>query len=281
VPEPVLVALWCAAALAVTGLLAFGWPPMRSVDVESLAGFTRLAIHHPRLANAASRAVSGGTLLTYAAGGAILAAALMERRRRLAIAIPLTLAAADATSELLKQLIVQTRTDQIPASSWPSGHAAAVMTLALCAVVVVPHALRPIAALLATGASIGVAYIVLILGWHFPSDVIGGIFVAGAWVSIMLAVVSRSEGARLWARTDGYSGRLTMLMPLALVTTGVCALALSEGLVAMHASRRASMLGAMVLIALLVASLMAALVATLPLLGPPRMRVRIARPADR
>jgi membrane-associated phospholipid phosphatase len=277
VSAPVLFALSCAAALALTGLLAFRWPSLRSVDAESLAGFTRLAIHHPRLANAASWAASGGTLATYAAGGAILAAvALMQRRRRLAVAIPITLLAADATAELLKQLVVQTRharllaaADQIPAASWPSGHAAAVMTLALCTVVVVPRALRPAAALLAAGASVGGAYIVLILGWHFPSDVIGGIFVAGAWVSLMLAVVSWSEGARPSARTGG--GRLAMLTPLALVTTGVCALALCEGLVAMHASLNALMLAAMALIALLVASLMAGLVATLAVLGPPRV----------
>jgi membrane-associated phospholipid phosphatase len=280
VSEPVLFALSCAAALALTGLLAFRWPSLRSVDAESLAGFTRLAIHHPRLASAASRAASGGTLATYAAGGAILAAvALVQRRHRLAVAIPITLIAADATAELLKQLVVQTRhsrllaaADQIPAASWPSGHAAAVMTLALCTVVVVPRALRPAAALLAAGASVGGAYIVLILGWHFPSDVIGGIFVAGAWVSIMLAVVSRSEGARPSARTGRFAGRLAMLMPLVLVTTGTCALALCEGLVAMHASRGASMLAAMALIALLVALLMAGLVATLAVLGPPRVR---------
>jgi hypothetical protein len=63
-PVPVLIALSCAAALAMTGLLAFRWSPMRSVDAESLAGFARLAVHHPRLTSAASWAASGGTLLT-------------------------------------------------------------------------------------------------------------------------------------------------------------------------------------------------------------------------
>jgi membrane-associated phospholipid phosphatase len=275
VPDPVLVALSCAAALAMTGLLAFAWPPVRSVDAQSLAGFTRLAIHHPRLANAASWAASGGTLATYAVGGAILAAvALMRGRRRLAIAIPLTLVAADATAELLKRLVVQTRhsqllavTDRIPASSWPSGHAAAITTLALCAVVVAPHAMRGVTALLAAGAAIGVAYIVLMLGWHFPSDVVGGILVAGAWVWVMLAVVSLSGGSARAARTAGSSGRLTMVTALALVAACGCGVALCEGLVAAHASLGASMLAAMILIAVLVASLTAGLVATLAVLG--------------
>jgi membrane-associated phospholipid phosphatase len=281
VPVPVVVALSCAAALALTGLLAFSWSPGRSADAESLAAFTRLATHHPRLAHAADWTASGATLASYVAAGAILAAvALVQRRRRLAVAIPFTLAAADATAELLKQLIAQPRHsallaagDQIAPASWPSGHAAAMMTLALCAVVVAPRALRPLAALLAAAAAIGVAYIVLILGWHFPSDVIGGILVAGAWVWIMLAAVSWSEGARL---AGGSAGRLTMLTPVALVATGVCALALCEGLVAIHASLNESMLAAMVLIAVLVASLMAGLLATLAVLGPRRVRVPLA-----
>jgi membrane-associated phospholipid phosphatase len=284
VSGPVLIALSCASALAMTGLLAFGWSPMRSIDAESLAGFIRLSIQHPRLAHAADWTASGATLPTYAAAGAILAAvALIRRRRRLAIAIPFTLAAADATAELLKYLVVQPRHshllaagDQVSPSSWPSGHAAAATTLALCAVVVVPRALRPLAALVAAAGSIGVAYIVLMLGWHFPSDVVGGILVAGAWVWVMLAVVSWSEGARPSVASGAAAGRLTMLTPVALVAIGLCALALCWGLVAMDASLGASMLAAMVLIALLVASLTTGLVAALRALGPPRGRAPLA-----
>ena len=45
---------------------------------------------------------------------------------------------------------------------------------------VAPRGLRPLAALLGTGLAIGVSFSILVLGWHFPSDVLGGFFIAGA-----------------------------------------------------------------------------------------------------
>ena len=65
--------------------------------------------------------------------------------------------------------------------------------VALCAVLVAPRGLRPLAALLGTGLAIGVSYSILVLGWHFPSDVLGGFFVAGATTSLALAALWSAE----------------------------------------------------------------------------------------
>ena len=54
------------------------------------------------------------------------------------------------------------------------------MALALCAVLAVPARWRPAAATAGGLFALGVAYAILALGWHFPSDVIGGYLVAGA-----------------------------------------------------------------------------------------------------
>ena len=69
----------------------------------------------------------------------------------------------------------------------PSGHATATMTLVLCAIVVVPPAWRRVAAVLGVAVALAVSYTALILAWHFPSDVLGGLLVAGSWTWLMLA----------------------------------------------------------------------------------------------
>ena len=67
------------------------------------------------------------------------------------------------------------------------------MTLALCAVLVAPPAWRATVALVGGAFAIGVGYGVVVLGWHFPSDVIGGFLVAGAWTSVAVAMLRRFE----------------------------------------------------------------------------------------
>ena len=67
------------------------------------------------------------------------------------------------------------------------------MTLALCAVLVAPPALRAATAVLGGAFAVGVGYAVLVLGWHYPSDVLGGFLVAGLWTSLAVAVLHRVE----------------------------------------------------------------------------------------
>jgi membrane-associated phospholipid phosphatase len=65
-------------------------------------------------------------------------------------------------------------------ASWPSGHSTAAMVIALAAVIAAPAGLRAVVTVvgLAFAALVGAA--VVGLGWHFPSDVVGGYLVAGA-----------------------------------------------------------------------------------------------------
>src|SRR3954454_7543704 len=76
-----------------------------------------------------------------------------------------------------------------------SRHATAALTLALCAVLVAPRRLRPVVAFLGALFAAAVAYAILILAWHFPSDVLGGFFVAATWVlgavTVLLALEQR------------------------------------------------------------------------------------------
>ena len=79
------------------------------------------------------------------------------------------------------------------------------MMLALCAVLVSPRRLRPLVALLGTALAVGVSYSILVLGWHFPSDVLGGFLVAGGWTSLTLAGLWWARGSL--AGAHGPSGR--------------------------------------------------------------------------
>jgi hypothetical protein len=70
------------------------------------------------------------------------------------------------------------------------------MSLALCAVLAVPARWRPAAAAAGGLFSLAVAYAILVLGWHFPSDVIGGFLVAALWTSFAVAAVAKLDELR-------------------------------------------------------------------------------------
>ena len=72
------------------------------------------------------------------------------------------------------------------------------MTMALCAVLAAPPRLRPTVAAIGSAYAVAVAYSILTLGWHFPSDVFGGYLVAS---------IVRAAGDRRDQRLRGRAGR--------------------------------------------------------------------------
>ena len=63
----------------------------------------------------------------------------------------------------------------------PSGHTTAVMSLALALVIVSPPRLRPLAAAAGGLLTVATVFSLLVLGSHYPSDIVGGLLVATAW----------------------------------------------------------------------------------------------------
>jgi len=192
----IAAALACLAGLIVTGVLAELVPAAHVRDSASLRGFaslrdTRLSQVLERIAHLADGAPY--TLV----GMAIVITALVRSRRRLALVVSGVLVAAPATTEVLKQLLATPRSTNvidaynIASASWPSGHATAAMTLALCGVLVVPARMRPLAAIAGGLFTVAVSYAVLVWVWHFPSDVIGGLFVAGTYGALAVATLRR------------------------------------------------------------------------------------------
>ena len=70
------------------------------------------------------------------------------------------------------------------------------MSLALCCVLVVGPQLRALAALLGAGYAIAVGYALVALGWHLPSDVLGGFLVAATFTLLGAAALAALEARR-------------------------------------------------------------------------------------
>jgi hypothetical protein len=117
---------------------------------------------------------------------ATIAAGYKLRGLRTAAAVTVLLVGANLTSQVLKPLLAyhrelyytQFKLFNIRDAAFPSGHATAAMALALAVLIVVPRSYRPLAAVVGAAFTISVSFSVLILEWHFPSDVVGGYLIA-------------------------------------------------------------------------------------------------------
>jgi len=177
--------------------MAFAVPGARSLDAQALRAFEALGQNGHVLR--ASAAVISATPAAIAILTALLAlVAFHDGRRMLAAAIPLATIGAVVSADLLKALIDETRFSpvlgfgQLTASSWPSGHSTAAMMGLLCALLVAPRRRRRIVAVAGSAAVLLVCCSLLVQGVHYPSDVLGGMLLAGLWTSLTLAVVRRS-----------------------------------------------------------------------------------------
>lgn len=190
----------CVALLLVTWYAAHYVGVVKRVDVSILGGFAEL--HRPfldRLTSFVAQLCNPHPYVVLAAVPVLVA--LARGRPRVAIAIGLILLGANASTELLKPLLAGPRDtvwrSPIINASWPSGHATAAMSLALCAVIAAPQRWRPMVAAAMSAFAIAVCYSFLELGWHYPSDVLGGFLVATTWTLLGAAALSLYEARRL------------------------------------------------------------------------------------
>jgi hypothetical protein len=121
-------------------------------------------------------------------------------------------------------------------AAFPSGHATAAMSIALAAVLVAPPRARPFAALLGAAFALSMGFCIVSLGWHFPSDVVGGFLLATGWTLVIAAALRAAAGR--WPERSGRT-RVTAAFQRgvdAVATLGAAALAfglvLGTGLVA-------------------------------------------------
>jgi membrane-associated phospholipid phosphatase len=185
--------------LLLTWLLAFHVGFVRRADTRILGGFVNL--NRPRVDSVATFIADLCNPRPYVYfAGVVMLVALGRRRPGVALVIGMILLGANVTTQLLKPLLAEPRPvlpggGQVAAASWPSGHATAAMSLALCATLAVPARLRPAVAALGGLFAVAVTYAFLTLGWHYPSDVFGGFLVATVWTLLGVALLF-ATGAR-------------------------------------------------------------------------------------
>ena len=137
---------------------------------------------------------------------------MLGGRTRAGIAVGAAVLGAEVTAQALKQVLAFQRPypadHYLPAASWPSGHTTAAVSLLLGLLIVLPPRLRPPVAVLGAGFAALVGASLLLLGSHYPSDVLGGVLVATAWCAVAFAV-SGSDPAPIEARTSRSLRRAT------------------------------------------------------------------------
>lgn len=204
VAQPLKLAAACAGAFALLLALAYVPGPARSLDGTALQQLGTL--QHTTVAALADRLVVFGDPAQVGLIGIALAlVALARGRRRLALGVVVLLGATSVGSQVLKALLAHPRPGHPTAvgpvvpDSFPSGHATAAMSLALAGVIVAPPRLRPLIGVVGGAAALAVGFSIVLLGWHFPSDVVGGYLLAAA-TSLGVVTAVRAADARWPAR---------------------------------------------------------------------------------
>lgn len=182
----------CAFGFVVVLVLAYWSATGRAVDRAALEGF--LGLDRPRSRGLAHMFVNGGDPVPVAVAALFLATLAYARGRpRVALFVLALVAITSVSSQTLKALLAHPRPEGIEAEAFPSGHATAIMSLAIAFVVTVPTRLRPAAGALGLGLVIALSYSLVTLSSHLPSDVIGGYLLATAIALALLAGLRVAE----------------------------------------------------------------------------------------
>jgi membrane-associated phospholipid phosphatase len=117
------------------------------------------------------------------------------------LAAIVVVAGANLTTQLLKTTLEHARHKAFEhgiglpwPNSFPSGHTTAAASIAVALLLVTPAAHRFAAAAIGAGITAAVGFSVVILGWHYPSDVLGGLLVVGTWAFAALAWLRARAG---------------------------------------------------------------------------------------
>ncbi len=202
VKAPLAGCLACSTGLLFLALLVYGAGPVQRLDASVL---NRLIVTPGSHAESLADAIVpvGDVPVLLLALALACAIGLMRGRPRQAAAALVVIAGANLTTQALKALLsshprLQTilGAEQFRWDGFPSGHVTAVASIAVALAFVVPRRLLPAVAVIGTGLAIAMGWAVLALNWHYPTDVLGAIFVVGAWGFAALAGLRALGGRR-------------------------------------------------------------------------------------
>ena len=247
----------------------------RWLDNAALDGFlsTLSTTRQTRVADAFAALGDPGPFVLFAA--AIIGTALVRRSPRRAAAAAAVLFGSAITTQLLKPALAKARFDGevvgfdhiidpvISAPAFPSGHATAAMSIALAALIVVPRAWRPLTAAGGALFALAIGFAIVALGWHYPSDIVGGYLVATTWCLVTLAVLRSADARWPEAGTLRAAARIravTALAPAAAIAgaavlgAGLARLDRLAGFAGAHTTATVAAIGISLSAALLVAA---------------------------
>ena len=196
VKAPLFAAFACAVAIVPLAVISYTFGPAQSVDRHLLLDLRRETGLGHAFGAAFVNLGDLATLLVMLA--AVAAIGLGLGRRREVIAAAVVVAGANVTTQLLKVVLEHTRNKAFEhgfgmpwATSYPSGHTTAAASIAVALFLVVPAAHRLLAAGVGAALIAAVGVSVVILGWHYPSDVL-----VGALIGIATSVIINREPVR-------------------------------------------------------------------------------------
>jgi membrane-associated phospholipid phosphatase len=192
VKAPLLAAIACGLAIAPLAVAAYSWSSFQHVD---LRGFIHLRHEFGPIHAFSAVFVNLGDLASVLIFLAIAAAiGLRNGRRREVVAAVVVVCGANLTTQLLKTTLEHARHRafehgiELPwPNSFPSGHTTAAASIAVALLLVTSAAHRFAAAVVGAAITASVGFSVVVLGWHYPSDVLGGLLVVGTWAFAALA----------------------------------------------------------------------------------------------
>jgi undecaprenyl-diphosphatase len=169
------------------------WEPLRSADTDALRSLTLDRGLHRDVWVGVTQL--GAPLLLEAAA---LVGAVLLRKRRLSAYLLVTVLGAELLSSMLKVAVDRARPcldlASCPAtSSYPSGHATGAAAFwAAAAVLLVPRLGHRAWLLLVV--PVVVALTRVLLGVHYPSDVLAGLVVGGCWAAAWTVLLAALRG---------------------------------------------------------------------------------------
>jgi membrane-associated phospholipid phosphatase len=197
-----LGALACLVALAPVAILAYAVGPTERLDADILARFAphdQGSLH----ALAAAFGAMGEAVPVFLILALLVGVGFAAGRRREAVAAAVIVLGAGITTQVLKQVLAHARHAselhgyELPwPDAFPSGHTTAAASLAVAALFVVPPRLRAVTAAVGGIFTAGMAFSVVLMQWHYPSDTIGACLVVGAWTCAALAALRAMRPAR-------------------------------------------------------------------------------------
>jgi membrane-associated phospholipid phosphatase len=253
---PLLAAVGCLIAFATLLGAAYAIAPTARWDAVALHGLMTLrGPFTDPIAHAFVHSADPLPLLFMLA--IVFAAGWLGGRRWQAVGAILLVVVANVATQILKLALAHPRyqpvlgADQLGPEAFPSGHATAAMSIALAAVLVFPPRARAVITALAAAYVIAAVTSILVLAWHFPSDVAGGLLVASAsffGVVAALRAIASWSGRRVQrpSRRPRLSLGLTEAALVGMVGAATIGLSRAEDLLAfarLHTAAAAIALG--------------------------------------